>query len=216
MSYGHHTKSEAGWVPKTKIGKLVQDGKITSLEEIFAEGQRIMEPEIVDVLLPELKQKVLGIGFVQKQTDAGEKSRFKSIVVVGNDDGYIGVGEGKAPQVRTAINKATSQAKLNIMPVKRGCGSWECGCKLPHSLPFKVRGKCGSVTFELHPAPRGLGLVGGEVPKNILLLAGIKDCWTRSFGSTNTLSSTAFAVYDCLKNTYRVITQKDWPSYPLR
>ncbi|MCW4032341.1 MAG: 30S ribosomal protein S5 [Candidatus Bathyarchaeota archaeon] len=206
------SQTEAGWVPKTKIGKLVQEGKLTSLEDIFTQGQRIMEPEIVDVLLPEIKQEVLGIGFVQKQTDAGEKSRFKAIVVVGNNDGYIGVGEGKAPQVRMAINKATTQAKLNIVPLKRGCGSWECGCKQPHSLPFKVRGKCGSVTFELHPAPRGLGLVGGEVPKNILTLAGIKDCWTRSYGSTSTLSSTSFAIFNCLKDTYHVITPKDWVS----
>jgi small subunit ribosomal protein S5 len=216
MSYGQNSRSEAGWMPKTETGKLVQAGKITALDEIFAQGQRIMEPEIVDVLLPDLKQNVLGIGFVQKQTDAGEKSRFKAIVVVGNEDGYIGVGEGKASQVRTAINKGTIQAKLNIIPIRRGCGSWECGCKLSHSLPFKVRGKCGSVTFELHPAPRGLGLVGGEIPKNVLLLAGIKDCWTRSYGSTKTLSSTAFAIYNGLRNTYEVITQKDWPSYPLR
>ncbi len=216
MSYIQNLQSEAGWVPKTKIGKLVQEGKITSLDEIFAQGQRIMEPEMIDVLMPDLKQNVLGIGFVQKQTDAGEKSRFKAIVAVGNEDGYVGVGEGKKDQVRSAINKATIQAKLNIMPVRRGCGSWECGCKLSHSLPFKVKGKCGSVTFELYPAPRGLGLVGGEIPKNILFLAGIKDCWTKSFGSTNTLSSTAFAIYNCLRNTYEIITQKDWASYPKR
>ena len=124
QSYRQSSQTEVGWVPKTKIGKLVQEGKLTSLEDIFTQSQRIMEPEIIDVLLPEIKQKVLGIGFVQKQTDAGEKSRFKAIVVIGNNDGYIGVGEGKAPQVRMAINKGTTQAKLNIVPIKRGCGSW--------------------------------------------------------------------------------------------
>lgn len=212
MRYRQDSQSEVGWIAKTKIGKLVQEGKLTSLEDIFTQGERIMEPEIVDVLINDLKQEVLGIGFVQKQTDAGEKSRFKAIVVVGNNDGYIGVGEGKAPQVRMAINKGTTEAKLNIVPVRRGCGSWECGCKQTHSLPFKVRGKCGSVTFELLPAPRGLGLVGGEVPKKILSLAGVKDCWTRSYGSTSTLSSTSFAIFNCLKDTFQVITPNDWAS----
>ena len=178
MSREVRPTSEAGWIPKTKVGKFVQDGHIVSLEEIFTQGMKIMEPEIVDVLLPNLQQEVLGIGFVQKQTDAGERSRFKAIVVVGNGEGYVGVGDGKARQVRTAIDKATIQAKLNIIPVRRGCGSWECGCNLPHSLPFEVKGKCGSVRIEIIPGPRGLGLVGGEIPKIILRMAGIKDCWT--------------------------------------
>jgi len=202
--------SEAGWIPKTKVGKFVQDGHIVSLEEIFTQGMKIMEPEIVDVLLPNLQQEVLGIGFVQKQTDAGERSRFKAIVVVGNGEGYVGVGDGKARQVRTAIDKATIQAKLNIIPVRRGCGSWECGCNLPHSLPFEVKGKCGSVRIEIIPGPRGLGLVGGEIPKIILRMAGVKDCWTRTYGSTSTLASTAFAVYDGLRSTYKVVTPEDW------
>jgi len=210
MSREVRPTSEAGWIPKTKVGKFVQDGHIVSLEEIFTQGMKIMEPEIVDVLLPNLQQEVLGIGFVQKQTDAGEQSRFKAIVVVGNGEGYVGIGDGKARQVRTAIDKATIQAKLNIIPVRRGCGSWECGCNLPHSLPFEVKGKCGSVRIEIIPGPRGLGLVGGEIPKIILRMAGVKDCWTRTYGSTSTLASTAFAVYDGLRSTYRVVTPEDW------
>lgn len=198
--------SQAGWTPRTKMGKLVQEGKITSLEEIFLQGQRVLEPEIIDVLLPNLQQKVLGVGLVQKQTDAGERSRFKAVVAVGDSEGYVGVGLGKAKQVRTAISKATAQAKLAVVPIRRGCGSWECGCKLPHSLPFKIQGKCGSVAVEMHPGPRGLGLVGGEVVKTLLGLAGIKDCWTRTFGSTNTLTSMAYAVYDALKNSYIMVT----------
>lgn len=210
MSREVRPTSEAGWIPKTKVGKFVQDGHIVSLEEIFTQGMKIMEPEIVDVLLPNLQQEVLGIQFVQKQTDAGERSRFKARVVVGNGEGYVGVGDGKARQVRTAIDKATIQAKLNIIPVRRGCGSWECGCNLPHSLPFEVKGKCGSVRIEIIPGPRGLGLVGGEIPKIILRMAGVKDCWTRTYGSTSTLASTAFAVYDGLRSTYKVVTPEDW------
>jgi len=189
---------------------MVQAGQIVSLEDIFTQGLKIKEPGIIDVLLPGLKQEVLGIGFVQKQTDAGEKSRFKAIVAVGNGTGYLGVGGGKARQVRSAIDKATLNAKLNVVPIRRGCGSWECGCGQPHSIPFKVWGKCGSVGIEIIPGPRGLGLVGGETPKTILTLSGVKDCWTRSFGSTGTLGSMAYAIYEALRSTYRIVTPKDW------
>jgi small subunit ribosomal protein S5 len=200
----------SGWAPRTKVGSMVQSGQIVSLDDIFTQGLKIMEPEIVDVLIPDIQQEVLGIGFVQKQTDAGERSRFRAVVAVGNGAGYIGVGDGKARQVRMAIEKATAQAKLGIIPVRRGCGSWECACNQPHSLAFRVRGKCGSVSIEILPGPRGLGLVGGETPKIILRLAGISDCWTRTYGSTNTLGSTVFAVFDALRSTYRVVTAEDW------
>ena len=210
MSFATTQQQEAGWVPRTKLGKLVQSGQILSLDDVFTQGLRVMEPEIVDVLLPDLKQEVLGIGFVQKQTDAGEKSRFRAVVAVGNNNGYLGVGDGKAKQVRTAIDKATLQAKLKIIPVRRGCGSWECGCGRSHSLPFRVTGKCGSVRVEIIPGPRGLGLVGGEIVKSVLTLAGVRDCWTRTYGSTSTLASAALAVYEALRNTYSTVTQADW------
>jgi small subunit ribosomal protein S5 len=198
------------WVPRTHLGKLVQEGKITSISDIFSEGIKIQESEIVDVLLPNLTTEVLNINLVQKQTDAGERSRFKAIVALGNVDGYIGLGGGKAKQVRNAIEKATTDAKLNIFPVRRGCGSWECGCGQPHSLPFRVKGKCGSVAVEIIPGPRGLGLVAGEYSKIILKLAGIKDCWTRSFGSTRTVSSSAYSTFEALKGTHRIVTPSDW------
>ncbi|MGA2238609.1 MAG: 30S ribosomal protein S5 [Candidatus Bathyarchaeia archaeon] len=210
MTYAPAQQREAGWVPKTKLGKMVQSGQALSLDDVFTQGLRVMEPEIVDVLLPGLKQEVLGIGFVQKQTDAGEKSRFRAVVAVGDNNGYLGVGDGKAKQVRTAIDKATLQAKLKVIPVRRGCGSWECGCGRSHSLPFRVTGKCGSVRVDIIPGPRGLGLVGGEIVKTVLTLAGVRDCWTRTYGSTSTLASTAFAVYDALRNTYSTVTHADW------
>jgi small subunit ribosomal protein S5 len=200
----------AEWIPKTRLGRLVLEGKIVSLEEVFAQGFRIQETEIVDRLLPNLKQEVLSIGIVQRQTDAGEQSRFRVVVAVGNEDGFVGVGTGKAKQIRLAVDKAAMYAKLNITPVRRGCGSWECGCGQPHSLPFKVAGKCGSVRVEIIPGPRGLGLVANETAKVILRLAGVKDCWTRSFGLTSTITSLAFAVYDALKRTYKTVTPVDW------
>ncbi|HML03449.1 MAG TPA: 30S ribosomal protein S5 [Candidatus Bathyarchaeia archaeon] len=198
------------WTPKTQLGKMIQEGRIASIEEIFMDGLKIHEPEIVDTLLPDLQEEVININLVQKQTDAGEKSRFKAIVAVGNRDGYLGLGGGKAAQVRTAIEKAAANARLNIILVRRGCGSWECGCGQQHSLPFQVTGKCGGVKLVLVPGPRGLGLVAGEVAKVILGLAGVKDCWTRSFGATRTIPSFACAVFDCLKETYGLVTPQDW------
>jgi small subunit ribosomal protein S5 len=203
-------ESKAKWIPKTKLGEMVLSGQIVSIQDVLSQGLKIKEPEITDALLPNLQQEVLGIGLVQKQTDAGERTRFRAVVAVGNEDGFIGVGTGKAKQVRAAIEKATAEAKLSITPIRRGCGSWECRCDLLHSLPFKVAGKCGSVSVEIIPGPRGLGLVAGEVIKTILRLAGVKDCWTRTFGSTSTIASTAFAVYSALKNTYKIVAPKDW------
>jgi small subunit ribosomal protein S5 len=198
------------WVPRTRLGKMVQEGKITSIEEVFVSGLKISEPQIVDALIPGLQEEVININLVQKQTDAGEKSRFKAIVAVGNRDGYIGLGAGKASQVRNAIEKAAVAARLNVVPIRRGCGSWECGCGQNHSIPFQVEGKCGGVRIIIVPGPRGLGLVASEVAKVILNLAGVKDLWTRSFGATRTAPSFAFALFDALKKTYKLITPTDW------
>lgn len=198
------------WVPRTRLGRMVLEGKISSLEEVFANGFKISEPQIVNILVPNLEEEVINISLVQKQTDAGEKSRFKAIVAVGNRDGYLGLGSGKATQVRTAIEKAAKDARLNITIIRRGCGSWECGCGQPHSLPFEVVGKCGAVRVKLIPGPRGLGLVAGEVAKVVLRLAGIRDCWTRSYGPTRTVPSFAYALFDALKKTYEIVTPLDW------
>ena len=198
------------WEPRTRLGRLVLDGQISSLEEAFAEGYKVREPQIVDLLLPNLGEEVINVGLVQKQTDAGEKSRFKAIVAVGNGNGYLGLGSAKAKQVRTAIEKAATDARLNVTIIRRGCGSWECGCGQPHSLPFEATGKRGAVKIKIIPGPRGLGLVASESAKIILRLAGVKDCWTRSYGSTRTVPSFAYAVFDALKSTYEIVTPADW------
>lgn len=198
------------WVPKTRLGKMIQEGKITTMEDLFLSGIKISEPQIVDALLPDIQEEVINVNLVQKQTDAGEKSRFKAIVAVGNKDGYIGLGNGKASQVRNAIEKAAANARINIIPVKRGCGSWECSCGQTHSVPFQVEGKCGGVRVEIIPGPRGLGLVSSEVAKTIFGLAGVKDLWMRSFGSTRTVPSYACAIFDGLRKTYNLITTTDW------
>lgn len=191
------------WEPRTELGKLVKEGKIRTIDEIFANNYLIKELEIVDILLPGLKQELLDVNLVQRQTHAGERNQFQAVVAVGNEDGYVGLGIGKARQVRQAIEKATREAKLNLIPVRRGCGSWKCSCDEPHSVPFVVRGKSGSVEVTLIPAPKGVGLVAGDVAKAILRLAGIKDVWTKTRGDTRTTLNLAFAVFDALRNTYQ-------------
>jgi len=204
------TTLEEEWKPRTKLGKMILEGSISSMEEVFTEGLKIREPQIVDVLIPDLQEEVVNINLVQKQTDAGEKSQFKATVAVGNRDGYIGLGSRSARQVRTAIEKAAMDARLKITLVRRGCGSWQCACGKPHSLPFEIRGKCGGVEIALIPGPRGLGVVANEVGKVILGLAGVKDCWTRSYGSTRTVPSFACAVFQALRKTYDLITPAEW------
>ncbi|MCW4049251.1 MAG: 30S ribosomal protein S5 [Candidatus Bathyarchaeota archaeon] len=198
------------WVPKTELGKRVFDGQVSSIYEIFEEGQKIKEVEIVDVLVPDLKDEVIDINLVQKQTDAGESSRFTALVAVGNERGLIGLGLGKAKRVRNAIEKGIRLAKLNLHPVRMGCGSWECDCGEGHTLPFKVKGKAGSVIVTLLPGPQGLGLVAGDTAKTVLKMAGIKDCWSKSIGKTTTTVSFAFATFEALKQTLSLMTPQDW------
>src|ERR1044072_9073454 len=158
------------WKPRTTLGLLVAGGKISSMEQVFENGMRIQESEIVKHLLPDMKSQVAHVGIVQKQTDGGEMTRFDALVAVGNENGWFGIGKGKASQMRNAIDKATNSAYLNVIPIKLGCGSWECRCNQLHSIPFKVSGKGGSVTLEILPGPRGLGLVAGEDIKKLLKL----------------------------------------------
>ncbi|ASJ09922.1 30S ribosomal protein S5 [Thermococcus sp. P6] len=199
------------WEPKTKLGRLVKEGQITDIHEIFRKGYQIKEPEIVDVLLPEVNmrenQEVLDIALTVRMTDSGRRIRFRVLAAVGNRDGYVGLGIGHGREVGVAIRKAINYAKLNIIEIKRGCGSWECRCRRPHSIPFAVEGKEGSVRVKLMPGPRGLGLVIGDVGKKILSLAGVQDVWSQSLGETRTTVNFAKAVFNALYNTNRVAVQ---------
>jgi small subunit ribosomal protein S5 len=189
------------WEPKTRLGRLVVDGQITSMDEVIASGLPLKEPQIVDVLLPDLEDEVLDINMVQRMTDSGRRVKFRTTVVVGDRNGFVGVGLGKDTQVGPAIRKGIIDAKLNIFKVKRGCGSWECGCGNPHSVPFRAYGESGSVKVTLYPAPKGLGLVAGEVAKKVLELAGIRDVWTFTKGNTRTTMNFARATFEALKAT---------------
>ena len=128
------------------------------MEEIYEKGLRIQEAGIIKKLLPDLKTEVIDVGLIQKMTPNGQSTRFKALVAAGNQNGWLGIGLGKSKQMRIAIEKANNAAFLNVSPIKLGCGSWECRCDQKHSVPFTVKGKGGSVTIEILPGPRGLGL----------------------------------------------------------
>jgi small subunit ribosomal protein S5 len=177
----------------------VKAGTITTIHDALKSGLPLREPEIVDILLPELDDEVLDVNMVQRMTDSGRRVKFVITVVVGNNDGYVGLAQAKGKEVGASIRKAIENAKMQIIEIRRGCGSWECGCKNPHTVPFAVTGKSGSVEINLKPAPQGIGLATGDVAKKILTLAGIKDCWAFTNGQTRTTVNYAQAVFNALK-----------------
>jgi small subunit ribosomal protein S5 len=208
-------EQKQAWQPKTKLGKLVLEGKIKSLDEILENGYRIKEPEIVDYLEPNLKIELVLIGKggtkggakkriavkrSVKVTASGRRVRYSVMVIVGNENGIVGIGRGKAKDGRSAYLKAIRNAKLNLIKVIRGCGSWECGCNEPHSIPWKTYGKSGSVKVILMPAPKGTGLVIDDESKKLFRLAGIKDVWSKTFGRTKQHMNLIQAMFDALRN----------------
>lgn len=196
------------WVPVTKLGRLVKEGKITSIEEIYLFSLPIKEYQIVDHFLPKLKDEVMKIMSVQKQTRAGQRTRFKAFVVIGDENGHVGLGVKCSKEVATAIRGAIILAKLSIIPVRRGY--WGSNLGEPHTVPAKVTGKCGSVLCRLVPAPRGTGLVAAPVPKKLLEMAGITDCYTSSRGSTRTAGNFVKATFMAISRTYGFLSPDLW------
>jgi len=196
------------WEPKTNLGHDVKEGNIEDIDEIFAKGLPIMELEIIDILVHDLEEEVMDVNLVQRMHKSGRKVNFRVIVAVGNKNGYVGLGQGKAKEVGPAIRKAVDTAKFNLIKVRRGCGDWGCVCGKQHTVPFKVTGKSGSVRVTLIPAPGGVGLSIGDVGKTILRLAGIDDVWSQTMGQTQTTINFANAVFDALKQLSRVKADK--------
>jgi small subunit ribosomal protein S5 len=205
------------WVPKTNIGKQVFSGQITSIDEVLDLGLPIREAEIVDKLVPEIKNEIILIGgrtgkgggiqripikITAKMHRSGRRLASSAFAVVGNENGLVGVGKGNAIEARDAIGKAIQRAKMNISRIRMGCGSWECECGTEHSIPLKTVGKSGSVRVELLPAPKGVGLVAENEAKKILRLAGIKDVWVRTSGNTSARINLVSAIFDALKKLY--------------
>ncbi|MBI2971953.1 MAG: 30S ribosomal protein S5 [Candidatus Aenigmarchaeota archaeon] len=211
--------SLANWVPKTELGKEVMEGKVTSLDEVFAAGRKIKEPEIIDKLLPNLKTEIIFVGGSSgkgggkrrtptKRTTrmhrSGRRYTISAVAIIGNGNGYFGIGKSESKEHRAAIEKATQNAKLAIMPVRRSCGSWECACNEKHSIPVEVSGKSGSVSVLLKPAPKGIGLCISDESKKIMHIAGIRDIWSKSHGNTGSRVNAAFALYNAFKAINRM------------
>merc|ERR1712136_731516 len=111
-------------------------------------------------------------------------------------------------EVATAIRGAITLAKLSLIPIRRGY--WGNKIGKPHTVPCKVHGKCGSVHVRLIPASRGTGIVSAPVPKKLLQMAGIEDCYTSARGSTGTLGNFAKATYAAIAKTYAYLTPDLW------
>jgi len=201
------------WVPKTALGKKVREGKVKNIDEVL--DQVILEEQIVDLLLP-TESDLLLIGQskgkfgggkrrawkqTQKKTIDGNVPSFTCGLIVGDKNGHVGVGFGKAKETLPAREKALRKAKLNVIKITRGCASFDCLCSEPHTVPFIVEGKCGSVIVRLMPAPQGTGLVIGDECKKILKLAGIKDVYSKTFGQTRSTMNLAIACIEALKKT---------------
>lgn len=206
-----------GWTPKTSLGRQVFEGKITNIDEILFTGKKIIEPGIVDHLVPNLQSELILIGgrsgkgggiqripirITAKMHSSGRRFRTSALFVVGDGEGLIGVGRGSSVESRTSMEKSLRKAKLSVIRIKRGCGDWECGCGLNHSISFKTKGHSGSVRVELMPAPKGVGLVANNETKKLLRLAGIKDVWIKTFGNTSNRINLISAVFDALKKLY--------------
>ena len=194
------------WTPRTRLGNMVYAGIITNYEDALASGLPIREVEIVDALLPGLEDDIINVNMIQRMTDSGRRVRFNVMACVGNRDGYVGLAIVKGKEVASTIRKAIHTAKLNIIQVQRGNGSWESGQGAGTSVPFKVTGRAGSTRITLLPAPTGKGLVIGDTGRQVLTLAGVTDVWSRSKGQTRTTINFAKATFDALQqlNAHRV------------
>lgn len=161
-----------------------------------------------------LKDEVMKIMPVQKQTSAGQRTRFKAFVAVGDETNHVGLGVKCAKEVATAIRGAILIAKLSLIPIRKGY--WGSRVDRPHTVPCKVTGKCGSVRMRLVPAPRGTGIVAAKAPKKLLQMAGMDDVFTNSFGSTRTMGNFLMATYNALERTYKFLTPDLWPAHTVK
>lgn len=201
------------WIPRTRLGEHVKNGDITDITTVLRSEDPIREYQIVDWLIPNIDDEIILTGgtpgkgggarrTISKRTVRMHKSgrRFSSkvLVVVGNEDGLLGLGESSATETRDAIEQSIEEGKRDIVEIVRGCGSWECGCHDPHSIPVHATGKSGSVTVELIPAPKGIGLAVSDEVKKLMRLAGIEDIWMKSRGKTRNSENMIKATFDAL------------------
>ena len=135
-----------------------------------------MKREIIDASKLELEDKVVDIKRVTKVVKGGRNSRFACLVVVGDKNGHVGVGVGKAVEIPEAIRKGKEDAAKHLVTVPVN----ENG-----SIPYDWNGEFGSATVLLKSAPEGTGIIAGGPARNVLELAGYKNIRTKSLGSNN-------------------------------
>lgn len=140
-------------------------------------------------LEPELKDQVISIRRTTKVVKGGKNLSFSALVAVGNENGKIGIGKGKAREVPPAISKAVEDAKKNMIdvPLKKT------------TIPHFIKGVHGGGAVILRPASKGTGVIAGGAVRIIMELAGIKDVLTKSIRSNNPFS-VARATMDALQN----------------
>jgi small subunit ribosomal protein S5 len=193
------------WIPKTILGKKVKAGEITTLEDAIKYGN-IMESSIVDFLLPDLKHRIVDIKKTTRVTRAGRHFSFRVTAIVGDSNGHIGIALAKNIERFNAQEKAIQKAKLNMVCVKRGSGSWESNTYDDNSVPYRIVGKCSSLRVELLPAPKGIGLAVSDSIKPVLELAGITNVWSKTRGATDTKLNFVKATIDALHNLSKLKT----------
>jgi len=130
----------------------------------------------IDAAALDLKDKVVTINRVTKVVKGGRTFRFAALVVVGDENGYVGVGLGKAAEIPDAIRKGKEDAKKNIILVPRNDND---------SLHHEITGKFGAASVLLMPAIEGTGVIAGGPVRAVLELAGIRNVRTKSIGSNN-------------------------------
>jgi small subunit ribosomal protein S5 len=203
------------WKPRTSLGQAVKNKEITNIDEILDAGRTILEAEIVETLLPDLETDLLLIGQAkgkfgggqrrifkntQKKTREGNKIKFTVMAIAGDKNGHIGIGVGSSKETVPAREKAVRQAKMNVFKIRRGSGSWEsASVTAPHTVPFAVEGKTGSVIVRLMPAPKGKGLTIEKECAKVLRLAGIEDVWSKSYGQTKNKTNMIRALEKALR-----------------